>query len=234
MPAPVIYYIRHGETSWNAEGRLQGAQDIPLNDLGRRQAAHAGNVLADLFARDGRDKSSLPFVASPLGRARTTMELVRGALKLPPDEYALDDRLREIGYGVWEGSTLAEMQAADPVLFARRLTAKWTMAPEGGETYEAVQFRMRDWYDSAGGGHRRGGPWRHRAGADGGARHRDAGQRRRPPDRAGRGLRVPRRRTCGNIVKGGPSFRGAAKVEPGISRFRVWSFGPSRNDDWQV
>ena len=43
------------------------------------------------------------------------------------------------------------MQAADPVLFARRLTAKWTMAPEGGETYEAVQLRMRDWYDSAAG-----------------------------------------------------------------------------------
>ena len=145
---PTIYYIRHGETAWNAEGRLQGAQDTSLNDLGRKQAAHAGDILADLFARDGRDKSSLPFVASPLGRARTTMELVRGALELPPDEYALDDRLREIGYGVWEGSTLAEMQAADPVLYARRLTAKWTMAPEGGETYEAVQLRMRDWYDS--------------------------------------------------------------------------------------
>ena len=114
MPAPVIYYIRHGETSWNAEGRLQGVQDIPLNDLGRRQAAHAGNILADLFARDGRDKSSLPFVASPLGRARATMELVRGALKLPPDGYALDDRLREIGYGQWEGSTLAEMQVGRP------------------------------------------------------------------------------------------------------------------------
>ena len=193
MPAPVIYYIRHGETSWNAEGRLQGAQDIPLNDLGRRQAAHAGNVLAELFARDGRDKSSLPFVASPLGRARTTMELVRGALKLPPDEYALDDRLREIGYGVWEGSTLAEMQAADPVLFARRLTAKWTMAPEGGETYASRAASDARLVRFPGRGHRRGGPWRHRAGADGGARHRDAGQRRRPPDRAGRGLCVSRR-----------------------------------------
>jgi broad specificity phosphatase PhoE len=128
MSAPVIYYIRHGETSWNAEGRLQGTRDVPLNDLGRRQAAHAGNVLADLLTRDGRDKSSLPFVASPLGRARMTMELVRGALKLVPEEYALDDRLREIAYGVWEGSTLAEMQAADPVLYAKRLTAKWTMA----------------------------------------------------------------------------------------------------------
>jgi broad specificity phosphatase PhoE len=145
---PTIYYIRHGETGWNAEGRLQGVQDVPLNDLGRQQAARAGNILADLFARDGRDKSSLPFVASPLGRARSTMELVRGVLELPPDEYSLDDRLREIGYGVWEGSTLAEMQAADPAFFAKRLTEKWTLAPEGGETYASVQLRMRDWYDS--------------------------------------------------------------------------------------
>jgi broad specificity phosphatase PhoE len=148
MPTPVIYYVRHGETAWNAEGRLQGTQDVPLNELGRQQAARAGNILADLFARDGRDKSALSFVASPLGRARSTMELVRDVLRLPRHEYALDDRLREIGYGVWEGSTLAEMQAADPVLYARRLTAKWTMAPEGGETYAAVQLRMRDWYDS--------------------------------------------------------------------------------------
>lgn len=147
MPVPVIYYIRHGETSWNKQGRLQGTQDVALNELGRAQAAHAGHVLADLFARDGRDKASLPFVSSPLGRARATMELVRGVLELPPDGYSLDDRLREIGYGVWEGSTLAEMQVADPELYARRLSAKWTMAPQGGETYAEVEVRMRDWYD---------------------------------------------------------------------------------------
>ena len=145
---PTIYYIRHGETSWNAEGRLQGAQDVALNDRGRRQATDAGRILAGLIARDGHDKAALPFVSSPLGRARSTMELVRRVLELPPDDYSLDDRLREIGYGVWEGSTLAEMQAADPALYARRLTAKWTMAPEGGETYASVQLRMRDWYDS--------------------------------------------------------------------------------------
>jgi probable phosphoglycerate mutase len=148
MPAPVIYYVRHGETSWNAEGRLQGVQDIALNDLGHRQAAQAGNILADLFARDGRDKSSLSFVASPLIRARATMELVRAELKLPRDGYALDGRLREIGYGEWEGSTLPEMKLRDPQLFARRQTEKWTVSPPGGESYVEVQARMADWYAS--------------------------------------------------------------------------------------
>jgi broad specificity phosphatase PhoE len=147
MPAPTIYYIRHGETQWNADGKLQGQQDIPLNDLGRTQAAHAGNILAGLFARDGRNEQSLAFVASPLGRARSTMELVRGALKLPLADYAVDDRLREIGYGLWEGSTLAQMQVSDPDVFARRQADKWTVPPPDGESYASVQFRMRDWYD---------------------------------------------------------------------------------------
>jgi len=146
MPAPVIYYIRHGETAWNAAGRLQGTRDTALNELGRSQAVQSGRILADLLARDGRGKSELPYVSSPLSRARTTMELMRGALILPPQDYATDDRLREIGYGRWEGFTLAEMQAADPVFFARRLADKWRVAPEGGETYEAVQQRMSAWY----------------------------------------------------------------------------------------
>src|ERR1017187_7325997 len=130
---PTIYYIRHGETEWNAQGRLQGAQDTPLNDRGRKQAACAGGILAGLFARDGRSEQSLAFVASPLGRARLTMELVRGTLRLPPDDYAVDDRLREIGYGDWEGSTLSQMRQADPVVFAARESDKWTVPPPGGE-----------------------------------------------------------------------------------------------------
>jgi broad specificity phosphatase PhoE len=143
---PTIYYIRHGETDWNAQGRLQGALDIPLNELGRQQAATAGGILAGLFARDGRNQTSLAFVASPLGRARATMELVRGALKLPPLDYRIDDRLREIGYGDWEGSTLAQMRLTDPDLFAARERDKWTVSPPGGESYVSVQARMSDWY----------------------------------------------------------------------------------------
>jgi probable phosphoglycerate mutase len=148
MSAPVIYYIRHGETAWNAQGRFQGSQDIPLNDLGRTQAVTAGGILAGLVARDGHALSSLPFVASPLSRARLTMELVRETLKLPPDGYALDDRLREIGYGQWEGLTLPEMELHDAATFASRNVDKWGIAAPAGESYASVTLRMREWYDS--------------------------------------------------------------------------------------
>ncbi|MCK1709197.1 MULTISPECIES: histidine phosphatase family protein [unclassified Bradyrhizobium] len=148
MPVPTIYFLRHGETEWNALGRLQGTKDVPLNVRGRGQAVYAAGVLADLFKSDGKDKAALPYVSSPLGRARMTMELVRGSLELPPADYSLDDRLREIGYGVWEGLTPAESESADPDVYANRLADKWTVAPAGGETYAAVQLRMLDWYES--------------------------------------------------------------------------------------
>jgi probable phosphoglycerate mutase len=143
-----IYYIRHGETDWNVEGRLQGGIDTPLNDLGRKQATHAGGVLAGLFASHGRAASEVGFVASPLQRARQTMDLVRSEMKLPSGGYALDDRLREIGYGHWEGSTLAQARVSHPELYASRERDKWGALPPGGESYASVQIRMRDWYDS--------------------------------------------------------------------------------------
>jgi len=147
MPQPTIYYIRHGQTAWNATGRFQGSKDIPLNDLGREQAAHAGGIMKDLLARHERRPDGLGFVSSPLGRARSTMEFVRSGLGLAPGDYTLDDRLREIGYGHWEGSTLAEQEASHPDIFAARQTDKWGMPPPGGESYASVQLRMRDWYE---------------------------------------------------------------------------------------
>ncbi|MGB3041586.1 MAG: histidine phosphatase family protein [Xanthobacteraceae bacterium] len=148
MSLPTIYFIRHGETAWNAAGRFQGSKDIPLNDLGRVQATHAGDVLGDLVARNGHALDDLAFVASPLMRARVTMELVRTELGLPPEGFALDDRLREIAYGEWEGSTLPEMRASHPDLFAERERDKWHVSPPGGESYVSVTQRMREWYDS--------------------------------------------------------------------------------------
>ena len=100
MPAPTIYYLRHGETEWNALGRLQGTQDIALNARGRAQAVQAAGILADLFARDGRGKTSLPYVSSPLGRARQTMEIVRGKLEL------LEEQKREAELNAATGGKL--------------------------------------------------------------------------------------------------------------------------------
>ncbi len=148
MLIPTIYYIRHGETAWNAAGRFQGTQDIPLNELGRSQAVTSGGILADLIARDGHQAAALPFVASPLGRARLTMELVRETLQLPPDDYAVDGRLREIGYGQWEGLTLPEMERHDAVTFASRIADNWGVAAPSGESYASVSLRMREWFDS--------------------------------------------------------------------------------------
>jgi probable phosphoglycerate mutase len=148
MPSPTIYYIRHGETGWNAEGRFQGSKDIPLNDLGRTQAVAAGEILGRVLTQDGHEITALPFVSSPLGRARMTMELARGALNLPVGEYDIDDRLREIGYGNWEGLTLPEMQVNDAATFALRQVDKWTVAAPSGESYASVTLRMQAWFNS--------------------------------------------------------------------------------------
>jgi probable phosphoglycerate mutase len=144
---PILYYIRHGETDWNVEGRLQGHQDIPLNARGRTQAAHCGGVLRDLFARDGRDPATLDYVSSPLGRARATMELARPALGLAADGYAIEPRLTEISFGQWEGFTIAQLRNRDPQRIAQREHDKWHFLAPGGESYKAVSERMRGWYD---------------------------------------------------------------------------------------
>jgi probable phosphoglycerate mutase len=145
---PTIYYIRHGETDWNATGRFQGTQEIPLNDKGRAQAVAAGGCLGELLKREGRDPASLAYVASPLGRARVTMELLRGALALPPPDYATDDRLREITYGAWEGFTLKQMEQSDPQIHAARNADRWNVAPLRGESYASRLPFITDWVSS--------------------------------------------------------------------------------------
>ena len=147
MAPPVVYYLRHGETDWNVEGRLQGQHDIPLNARGRAQAVHCGGILRDLFARDGRNPAQLDYVSSPLGRARQTMELARPAFGLPADGYAVEPRLTEISFGQWEGFTIAQLRNRDPQRIAQREHDKWHFVAPGGESYKTVSERMRAWYD---------------------------------------------------------------------------------------
>lgn len=145
MPSHTIYYIRHGETPWNAEGRFQGGRDIPLNERGRAQAATAGGILRELIANATREPHHFGYFSSPLTRARTTMDLLRGALGMPADGYKLEHRLREISWGEWEGMTSLEMQAHDPVTYAARRKDRWGVTAPKGETYAEVAARVRTW-----------------------------------------------------------------------------------------
>ena len=144
---PTIYYVRHGETDWNVAGRLQGRQDVPLNARGRGQAIHCGDILHDLFAREGRDPANLDYVSSPLGRARKTMELLRASLDLPADRYEIEPRLAEIAFGDWEGFTIAQLHSRDPQRIAAREHDKWHFVPPGGESYKTVSGRISEWYE---------------------------------------------------------------------------------------
>ena len=144
--APVLYYMRHGETDWNVAGRLQGRHDVPLNARGRSQATHCGEILRELFAREGRALPTLDFFSSPLGRARQTMELVRAALGLPADGYQVEPALSEISFGAWEGFTIAELRERDPQGVAAREQDKWRFLPPEGESYEMVAARVGAWY----------------------------------------------------------------------------------------
>jgi probable phosphoglycerate mutase len=144
----MLYFIRHGETAWNLERRLQGQHDIPLNTLGRVQASRCGSILRELFARRGRSPSDFEFVASPLGRARETMELMRAKLDLEPEDYRTDARLMEMSFGRWEGFTFAELQARESEALAARERDKWGFVLPGGESYAQLVVRVRAWYET--------------------------------------------------------------------------------------
>jgi probable phosphoglycerate mutase len=133
-----LYLIRHGETDWNAEGRLQGGKDIPLNDFGRVQAEEAGHKLHALKPK----AEDLAYLCSPMARARETMEIARQAIGLHPSSYRIDDRLRELTFGTWEGLTWREVRKLDPARAQQREQHKWAYAPPGGESYQMLLDRV--------------------------------------------------------------------------------------------
>lgn len=104
-PTTRILLIRHGETMWNAEGRLQGQLDIGLNDAGEMQA----RSLADILRRDGVADAVDAIVCSDLGRARRTAELLAAVCPNASD-IVQDARLRELHFGSWQGCLQHEVQ----------------------------------------------------------------------------------------------------------------------------
>ena len=146
MSGPTVYVVRHGETDWNAEARLQGQADTDLNRTGRAQATANGHALARLIP----DPAAFDFVSSPMRRTRQTMERLRAAMGLDPSAYRTDSRLVEVDFGDWQGHTFAELEAVDPGCFARRQVDKWAFVPpgEGAESYAQLAGRVKPWLEA--------------------------------------------------------------------------------------
>ncbi|MEM8551169.1 MAG: histidine phosphatase family protein [Pseudomonadota bacterium] len=146
-PGVRLIHVRHGETDWNREGRLQGQRDIPLNDTGRGQAKRNGEALRELLAAEGVSPSTLDYVSSPLSRSFETMGIVRAALALP-EPWRTDERLKEVSFGDWSGYTYEELRQGDQAsLVRKRKTDKWSFRPPAGETYGDLADRIGEWLE---------------------------------------------------------------------------------------
>ena len=141
---PELYFVRHGQTDWNAEGRYQGSKDIPLNDIGRGQADLNGHLLRDLLVRGERSPHEFTWHCSPLGRTRETMQRIRAAFAVPLPEVAYDPRLVEVSFGIYEGRLHSELSSGEMTIAGERDAAFWDFRPPGGESYADVAGRIAE------------------------------------------------------------------------------------------
>ncbi len=125
-----IILVRHGETAWNKESRLQGQTDVPLNEVGRRQA--------DLVAQRLDAEPITAAYASDLSRAHETAVVIAKRHQL---EVIPVIGLREVSFGEWEGLSRATIREYHEVEYQRWLDNPMEVSPPGGETFSQVQAR---------------------------------------------------------------------------------------------
>lgn len=128
-----LILLRHGQTDWNVLQRMQGHTDIPLNEIGRRQALAAAPSVAALGAQ--------VVVASDLSRAQETAGAVTA---LTGQSFGTDVRLRETGMGEWEGLTRSEVVAQWPDIWQKWRTTSAHASPPGGESRWQVALRAKE------------------------------------------------------------------------------------------
>lgn len=131
MTYPELYILRHGETVWNAENRMQGELNSPLTEKGLRDAARQHAILSQC------DLDGFAFYSSPQGRAFQTAGIALAGIA---DHIRTDDRLREIGVGDWSGRLRDELpmpKGKDPFM------AQYEIAPNG-EGFAGVKARSKE------------------------------------------------------------------------------------------
>jgi broad specificity phosphatase PhoE len=138
----LFYFVRHGESEWNAGNRLCGRTDVPLSDAGRRQAA----LLAERLCVLPPDA----IYTSPLRRAVETAEIIAAGTGLTPTE---DERIIEVNYGAWEGKTFAEIMAQDGDAFRAWDADPGEVSPPAGESGRQALARIVPFLDELGARH---------------------------------------------------------------------------------
>ncbi len=137
-----LYFVRHGETPWNVERRMQGQSDIALNEFGRLLAVKTGVGMSDL--------NFDCVYASPLVRAYHTAELILAENKTGKDlEIIKEDRIKEIGFGVYEGLCCGKEGWNMPDDNFKNFFTNCGdyKTPEGGEGFDDVMKRLSDFLD---------------------------------------------------------------------------------------
>ncbi len=133
QPTPTHFgLIRHAQTVWNLEKKIQGCSDSPLTPEGELQASHWGKILAQF--------SWNRILVSDTGRALATAEIIKAYLKIP---LTADPRLREQDWGVWVGKTVAQVKAEQALELAEQISAGWDFCPPGGEDRKSVLARSQ-------------------------------------------------------------------------------------------
>ncbi len=136
MNASKVLFIRHGQTNFNTERRLQGAMPVPLNDRGRQQS-HA-------LARYLQTQDIDAIYTSPRQRARETAQIIAETLQMPLIE---DERLAEIAFGKFEGYTFPEVAGRFPDAYVKWESGYRPYRVPNGESRLDVQLRMQAAWD---------------------------------------------------------------------------------------
>jgi probable phosphoglycerate mutase len=137
----MIYLIRHGQTRWNRDGRIQGQLDSELTDLGVEQAHAVGRLLRGHVV----GQSSVEIESSPTGRALATARIVANEVGLDVTAIRMTQLLAERHMGRWAGLTLDEVERAYPTIDVRRTIDDPAFVPPGGESFDALAARARSW-----------------------------------------------------------------------------------------
>ena len=142
----MIYLLRHGQTRFNVEERVQGSADSALTDLGREQAASQGRFLRDALEID----SAFEIISSPLGPAWKSAEIMRQAAGLERPVIS-DARLQEADFGSWERHTWPKICERDPLIGeAPTFLSAWAHFCSDGESMDDAVSRLWGWLRWAG------------------------------------------------------------------------------------